>query len=150
MSAIALDDALDRALAERRVVGAVVQVAREGDIIYRRAAGLADRESGGVMGDDTVFRLSSLSKPICTVAVMALVEQGMLALEEPVTSWLPDFRPRMPSGQQPTITVHHLLTHTAGLGTLGWSRTPTTPIAAPTSATDCGPRAPAPLPRTRG
>ena len=52
MSAIALDDALDRALAERRVVGAVVQVAREGDIIYRRAAGLADRESGGVMRDD--------------------------------------------------------------------------------------------------
>ncbi len=67
------------------------------------------------MRDDTVFRLSSRSKPICTAAVMALVEQGVLALDEPVTSWLPDFRPRMPSGEQPTITLHHLLTHTAGL-----------------------------------
>jgi CubicO group peptidase (beta-lactamase class C family) len=127
MSAIALDDALDRALAERRVVGAVVQVAREGEVVYGRAAGLADRESGGVMGDDTVFRLSSLSKPICTAAVMALVEQGVLALDEPVTSWLPDFRPRMPSGQQPTITVHHLLTHTAGLGAPGLAEEPDDP-----------------------
>jgi CubicO group peptidase (beta-lactamase class C family) len=149
MSAIALDDALDRALAERRVVGAVVQVAREGEVVYGRAAGLADRESGSVMGDDTVFRLSSLSKPICTAAVMALVEQGVLALDEPVTSWLPDFRPRMPSGQQPTITVHHLLTHTAGLGAPGLAEGPTIPIGVPTLATGCGPRVPAPWPRTR-
>ena len=126
MTLAALDDAIDRALAEHRVVGAVVQVAREGDIVYRRAAGLADRESARTMGVDTLFRLSSLSKPICTAAVMVLVERGVLALDEPVTTWLPEFRPRLATGEQPTITLHHLLTHTAGLG-YPWDEDPGDP-----------------------
>jgi CubicO group peptidase (beta-lactamase class C family) len=126
MTAAALDDAVDRALAERRVVGAVVQVAREGDVVYRRAAGLADRESSRAMEIDTLFRLSSLSKPICTAAVMVLVEHGVLALDEPVTTWLPDFRPRLATGEQPTITLHHLLTHTAGLS-YPWDEDPGDP-----------------------
>jgi CubicO group peptidase (beta-lactamase class C family) len=116
MTTVAVDRAIDVALSERRVVGAVVHVAREGEVVYRRAAGLADRESGLAMEVDTLFRLASLSKPICTAAVMALVEQGVLALDEPVTSWLPEFRPRLASGEAPTLTLHHLLTHTAGLG----------------------------------
>jgi len=126
MTLAALDDAIDRALTEHRVVGAVVQVAREGDVVYRRAAGLADRESARTMGVDTLFRLSSLSKPICTAAVMVLVERGVLALDEPVTTWLPEFRPRLATGDQPTITLHHLLTHTAGLG-YPWDEDPGDP-----------------------
>jgi CubicO group peptidase (beta-lactamase class C family) len=126
MTAAALDDAVDRALAERRVVGAVVQVALEGDVVYRRAAGLADRESGRAIGVDTLFRLSSLSKPICTAAVMVLVERGVLALDEPVTTWLPGFRPRLATGEQPTITLHHLLTHTSGLS-YPWDEDPDDP-----------------------
>jgi CubicO group peptidase (beta-lactamase class C family) len=126
MTAAALDDAVDRALAERRVVGAVVQVAREGEVVYRRAAGLADRESGRAMEVDTLFRLSSLSKPICAAAAMVLAEQGVLALDEPVTTWLPEYRPRLATGEQPTITLHHLLTHTAGLG-YPWAEDPGDP-----------------------
>jgi CubicO group peptidase (beta-lactamase class C family) len=73
-----------------------------------------------------LFRLSSLSKPICTAALMVLVEQGVLALDEPVTTWLPAFRPRVVTGRQPTITLHHLLTHTAGLG-YPWDEDPGDP-----------------------
>jgi len=111
----AVDAVVDRALAEKRLVGAVVLVARDGQVVYRRAAGFADREEGRAMREDAIFRLASVTKPIVTVAAFRLVEQGRLRLEEPVTKWLPQFRPRLPDGSAPEITVHHLLTHTSGL-----------------------------------
>jgi CubicO group peptidase (beta-lactamase class C family) len=111
-----VDAVVDRALASGRVVGAVVLIARDGDVIYRRAAGLADREAGRPMREDAIFRLASVTKPMVGAAALALVEQGRLRLDDPVTRWLPDFRPRLPDGREPTITVRHLLTHTAGLG----------------------------------
>jgi CubicO group peptidase (beta-lactamase class C family) len=64
----------------------------------------------------TVFRLSSVSKPIVSAAALALVDQKKLSLDDPVTKWLPDFRPKLASGEAPTITVRQLLTHTSGLG----------------------------------
>src|SRR6185295_15464826 len=60
----AIDSALDRALDEQRIVGAVVLIARDGEIVYRRAAGLADRERGIPMREQAVFRLASLTKPL--------------------------------------------------------------------------------------
>lgn len=109
-----LDPILDMALAETRIVGGVVLVAREGALVYARAAGLADRESSRPMTLDTIFRASSLTKPIVTAAVLSLVEDGVIGLDDPVIRWLPDFEPRF-DGQVPTITLRHLLTHTAGL-----------------------------------
>ncbi|MDR3435726.1 serine hydrolase domain-containing protein [Telmatospirillum sp.] len=106
---------VDGALAENLLVGAVVLVARDGRVVYRRAAGLADRENGRPMRDDTIFRYSSLTKPIVAAAAMALIEQGRLRLDDTVTRWLPDFRPLLPDGEETPITVRHLLTHTAGL-----------------------------------
>lgn len=114
-AAARLDAAIDRALAEKRIVGTVVLVARDGDVVHRRAAGLADREAGRPMTEDAIFLLASVAKPIVTAAAMRLVERGLLRLDEPVTRWLPDFRPRTTAGTAPTITPHHLLTHTAGL-----------------------------------
>lgn len=111
-----LDAVIDAALAQRRVVGTVVMVAHEGRVAYQRAAGFADRETGRPMRVDTVFRLASLTKPIVSAVAMALVHQGVMALDEPVTRWLPDFRPKLPDGREPAITVQQLLTHTAGLG----------------------------------
>jgi CubicO group peptidase (beta-lactamase class C family) len=111
----AVDSAIDRALAEHRVVGAVVLVARDGEIVYRRAAGLADRERAVVMREQAVFRLASLTKPLVTAATLRMVELGRIALADPVTTYLPDFRPALPNGETPTITLRHLLTHTAGL-----------------------------------
>ena len=111
-----VDAAVDKAIAEKRLVGAVVMIARDGALAYRRAAGLADREAERPMQEDDVFRLASVTKPFVAAAAMRLVEDGLIALDDPVTRFLPDFRPRLPSGETPTLTIHQLLTHTSGLG----------------------------------
>jgi CubicO group peptidase (beta-lactamase class C family) len=117
-----IDAAIDRALAEQRLVGAVVLVAHGGRLVHRRTAGLTDREAGLPMREDALFRLASVSKPIVSTAAMVLAAQGRLTLDDPVTRWLPDFRPRLPGndgsagGVEATITLRQLLTHTAGLG----------------------------------
>jgi CubicO group peptidase (beta-lactamase class C family) len=110
-----LDRVIDRAMAARRIVGSVVLVMRDGEIVYRRAAGYADREADRPMREDAMFRLASLSKPIVSVAAMALIERGGLDPRDPVQRWLPEFRPQTVDGKVPAITIHHLLTHTAGL-----------------------------------
>jgi CubicO group peptidase (beta-lactamase class C family) len=111
-----VDTVLSRALDAQRLVGAVVLIARDGEVVYRRAAGFADRESRTPMREDTLFRLASVTKPIVSTAAMVLVAQGKLSLDDDVTRWLPDFRPALSDGKVPAITVRHLLTHTAGLG----------------------------------
>ncbi|RQR38490.1 serine hydrolase [Burkholderia sp. Bp9142] len=111
-----LDAVLDRALAEARLVGAVVLVARDGELRYARSAGLADREAGTPMREDTLFRLASVSKPIVTAAAMRLVAAGRIGLDEPVARWLPAFEPTLADGTRAGITLRHLLSHTAGLG----------------------------------
>jgi CubicO group peptidase (beta-lactamase class C family) len=58
--------------------------------------------------------MSSLTKPIVTAAALALIEDGVMGFDDPVTRWLPDFKPRL-GNETPTITVRQLLTHTAGL-----------------------------------
>lgn len=110
-----VSDALDCALDEQRIVGAVVLVARDGEIIYRRAAGLADRERGIPMRDNAVFRLASLTKPLVTAAALRMMELGKIAQHDPVTRYLPNFRPALPNGEVPTLSLRQLLTHTAGL-----------------------------------
>ncbi len=111
-----LDAVMDQALAEDRIVGAVVLVARDGKVVYERAAGLADKESRKPMQVDAQFRFSSVTKPIVTVAALALVDHKKLSLDDPVTKYLPDFKPKLADGTTPVITVRQLLTHTAGLG----------------------------------
>lgn len=111
-----LDSVIEHALAQHRVVGTVVLVSRDGELVYHRAAGQADREARIAMREDSIFRLSSLTKPLVCAAVMSLVEEGRLALNAPVTRYLPSFRPRLVDGSEPTITLHQLLTHTSGLG----------------------------------
>ncbi|PTL79476.1 serine hydrolase [Vitiosangium sp. GDMCC 1.1324] len=110
-----LDGVIDRAIAEKRIVGTVVVVAKDGKVIYQRAAGLADREAGRPMKENELFRLASMSKPIVSVAALALVDQHKLKLEDPVAKWIPAFKPKLADGSEPVITVRHLLTHTAGL-----------------------------------
>jgi CubicO group peptidase (beta-lactamase class C family) len=116
----ALDQAIDRALTDKRIVGGVVLVSQDGQPVYQRAAGLADRDSGQPVRIDTLFRYSSLTKPIVSAAALALVAQNKLALDQPVHRWLPEFRPRLPDGSTPDLTLHHLLTHTAGLTYSFW------------------------------
>lgn len=107
---------LDRHVGSGRIVGAVVAVAREGETVAEIAAGWSCREDAKPAAADTIFRLASLTKPIVSCAALALVERGMLSLDGAVHDWLPDFRPRLPDGTTPVITVAQLLSHGAGLG----------------------------------
>ncbi|MCS3394958.1 beta-lactamase family protein [Burkholderia thailandensis] len=111
-----VDAALDAALAERRLVGAVVLVARRGELAYRRAAGLADREAGVPMREDALFRFASVSKPIVSAAAMRAVAAGKLDLDASIARWLPAFTPALADGRPARITARQLLSHTAGLG----------------------------------
>jgi CubicO group peptidase (beta-lactamase class C family) len=121
-----IDPVIDRAIAEHRLVGAVVLVARDGKVVYRRAAGLADREAERPMREDAIFRFSSVTKPFVSAAAMRLVQDGKLNLDDPVTKWLPDFRPKLADGTEPVITLRQLLNHTSGL-TYGLAETATHP-----------------------
>ncbi|MFC3608480.1 serine hydrolase domain-containing protein [Stutzerimonas tarimensis] len=108
--------AVQQALDQRRLVGAVVLVARDGELIHHQAAGWADRESRRAMTVDAVFRLASVSKPIVSTAALVLVAQGRLDLDDSIDRWLPEFRPNLADGRPARITVRQLLSHTAGLG----------------------------------
>ncbi|AXE92698.1 serine hydrolase domain-containing protein [Paraburkholderia terricola] len=107
--------AVQQALDGRRLVGAVVLVARDGELIHRQAAGWADRESRRTMTVDAVFRLASVNKPIVSTAALVLVAQGRLNLDDGIDRWLPEFRPRLADGRPARITTRQLLSHTAGL-----------------------------------
>jgi len=110
-----LDAVLDKAIADRKIVGGVLSVSLHGQRVYERAVGYADRESQQSTKLDTVFRWASLTKPLMAALTLALTERGVIALEDPVTRFLPEFLPRTADGKTPQITVRHLLTHTAGL-----------------------------------
>ncbi|AEI38355.1 MAG: serine hydrolase domain-containing protein [Zymomonas mobilis subsp. pomaceae] len=111
-----LDKVIAQSLANQRLVGGVILIAHKGRLIYEKAVGWKDREAQKAMHLETAFRLSSVTKPFVTVAALKLVEQGVISLDTPVTRWLPYFKPTLPeTGEHPVITLHHLLTHQAGL-----------------------------------
>lgn len=111
----AINSVVDEAVAARKLVGAVVMVAQDGEIVYRHSAGLADREAGAPMREDTIFRAASLTKPIVAATVLAMADKGLLGIDDAVSTYLPYFRPKLVDGTVPAITIRHLLTHTAGL-----------------------------------
>jgi CubicO group peptidase (beta-lactamase class C family) len=110
-----IDEIIGRTLADKRLVGAVIKVAIDEELVYSRAAGLADREMGRLMREDALFRLASVTKPIVSTAALVLVAQGRLQLDDRVDRWLPEFQPRLQNGEFATLTIRHLMTHTAGL-----------------------------------
>jgi CubicO group peptidase (beta-lactamase class C family) len=110
-----IDRVIDRTLADKRLVGAVIKVAIDGELVYSRAAGYADRELGRLMREDALFRLASVTKPIVSTAALVLVAQGRLQLDDRVDRWLPEFQPRLQNGEFASLTIRHLMTHTAGL-----------------------------------
>lgn len=111
----ALDAVLEEAIVRQRLVGGVLLVARDGNLVYGKAAGYADRAKEEPMRENAIFRLSSVSKAFTTIAAAVLLQQGRICLDDPVIKWLPDFAPSGPKGEASTITVRHLLSHTAGL-----------------------------------
>jgi CubicO group peptidase (beta-lactamase class C family) len=113
--AICVSQVVNNAIKDGNIVGANIIVAQHGNVILRYASGYADRETGRVVTEKTMFRLASMTKPIVSAAALALVEQGILHLDKPIVKWLPYFTPRLNDGEAPVITLRHLLTHTSGL-----------------------------------
>jgi CubicO group peptidase (beta-lactamase class C family) len=132
--------AMQRYVDRREVAGVVTLVARRGRVIYLDSAGYRDAEAKAPMTNDTVFRIASMTKPITSVALMMLFEDGHFLLSDPVSKWLPEFadmkvvQPAPPGERVETpfttvpakrpITIKQLLTHTAGLPNLyrGWTQ----------------------------
>jgi len=74
------------------IPGAVVLIARNGKVAYLEAFGFQDREKKVPMSTDAIFRIASMSKPLTSVAVMMLVEEGKIQLEDRVSLYLPEFK----------------------------------------------------------
>jgi D-alanyl-D-alanine carboxypeptidase len=109
----AVATAIDRTLTEAYPAngpGAAILVARGGRVLLRKGYGLANVERGTAVTPETVFRIASVTKVFTATAVLMLADQGRIALDSPVTTYLPDY-PAAGRG----ITVRHLLSHSAGL-----------------------------------
>jgi CubicO group peptidase (beta-lactamase class C family) len=122
---------MNRHVAEKRIPGASGLIARRGKIAYQEAFGMADIEAGKPMQLDTIHRIYSMTKPITSVAVMMLYEEGRFQLNDPVAKYLPEFakmqvgiEEKDPQTGKPVlktapakrpITIRDLLRHTAGL-----------------------------------
>jgi CubicO group peptidase (beta-lactamase class C family) len=111
---------------DKRIAGAVTLVMRRGHVAWFKAQGMMDREAGKPMRPDAMFRICSMTKPLTSVAVMMLYEEGHFLLGDPVSKYLPEFKNmkvlvKPASGEPYTIpatkeiTIRDLLRHTSGL-----------------------------------
>ncbi|HEY1560173.1 MAG TPA: serine hydrolase domain-containing protein [Caulobacteraceae bacterium] len=90
--------------------GAAIAVIRNGQFIHRKAYGLANIEWGVPLNPDCVFRIASLTKQFTAVAIMILVERGLVSADAPIETYLAAWPPR-----RRKVTVRHLLNHTSGI-----------------------------------
>ena len=122
---------VQRDIDDKRIAGAVTLVIRRGHVTWFEAQGAMDREANKAMRPDAMFRICSMSKPITSVAVMMLYEEGFFLLDDPISKYLPEFKnPKVlvkPATGEPysipatkEITIRDLLRHTSGL-TYQWN-----------------------------
>lgn len=90
--------------------GCAALVAKNGQVIYRKAFGMADLELNVPMQPEMVFRIGSITKQFTAIAILQLMEQGKLSLQDEITKFIPDYPMNGHS-----ITIEHLLTHTSGI-----------------------------------
>ncbi len=141
-----LDRLLQQYVDDDRAAGIVALVLRDGRPVYERAFGWSDKEAGRRMTTDTIFRIASQTKALTSVAVLSLMEEGKLALNTPVGTFIPSLSHttvavKTDSGvttvpAKRAITIRDLLTHTAGI----WYGTEDT-VAALYEAKGLGPAA---------
>lgn len=125
-----VDSVLQQYVDEGRIAGAVALVLQDGRPAYERAVGWSDREAGVRMAPNTIFRIASQTKALTSVAILMLLEEGRITLDEPVGRHIQSFRRTTVAMRGDTlaiepakraITIRDLLTHTAGIsyGTTG-------------------------------
>jgi CubicO group peptidase (beta-lactamase class C family) len=117
-----------RYLKPGKIAGCRVEVVRRGETAYSATMGLMDIERDKAMCDDTIFRIYSMSKPVTSIALMMLLEEGRFQLTDPVYKFIPSWREHrvwvegegegeamVTRAPKAPMTVQHLLCHTAGL-----------------------------------
>ncbi|MFN8493345.1 MAG: serine hydrolase domain-containing protein [Caldilineaceae bacterium] len=121
-----INTVMQRYVDEQKVAGFVTLIARRSQIVHFEKFGMAEIETNKPMEFDTIFRIYSMTKPITSVAVLMLMEEGLLRLDDPVARYIPAFKDvkvldtngawgaQLVDPARP-ITIHDLLTHTAGL-----------------------------------
>ena len=108
-----------------QISGAVVLVARQGKVVHHQAYGWRYKEQKAPMETDTIFTIMSMTKPIVSVALLTLFEEGKFLLDDPISKWIPEYnemevlvrevpRTRRTPANNP-VTIRHVLTHTSGL-----------------------------------
>ena len=116
-----VDALFESYIADGRMAGAVVAIARKGSLAHFRALGRMDMAKDQPMSEDAIFRIASMTKPITSVAVLMLYEEGRFQLEDPVSWYIPELAGMQPEvlpaegGDVREMTVRDLLTHMAGL-----------------------------------
>jgi len=140
-----IDSVMQKHIDAGEIQGAVAVVARRGKVVYFKGHGLMDVERDRVMEQDAIFRMASSSKPVLGVAAMMMIEEGLIDPTDEVAKYIPEFKDMqvavlkepgdkdisplwLKKDQIPehrlvpaerAITIHHLLTHTSGLGSSG-------------------------------
>ncbi|MEM8577943.1 MAG: serine hydrolase domain-containing protein, partial [Pseudomonadota bacterium] len=120
-----LHDWMDRYVSSRRFAGCSTLIAQDGREVFFGAAGQRDVEASEPFTRDTIVRIYSMTKPITSLVMMMLVEEGLIHLDAPVSAVLPEFsdcHALIPGATRidqtepcATPTLHQLLTHTSGL-----------------------------------
>ena len=105
----ALDDLMNDMFSSDGPGGTAI-IARDGEILYRKAFGMANMELGVEMTPDNVFRIGSITKQFTSCAILKLAEEGKLDLQDDITKYIEDY----PTHGH-TITIEHLLTHSSGI-----------------------------------
>jgi CubicO group peptidase (beta-lactamase class C family) len=124
-----IDTYLTGVVRDTRIPGIVALVVDADRVLYTGAFGRQNVAGGVPMTEDSIFRIASMTKPVTSVAVMMLVQEGDVALDDPVSDYLPAFEDaRVIENFNPAdktyatrpasgpMTIRHLLTHTSGLG----------------------------------
>lgn len=124
-----IDQLCTQAVSDAKIPGVVALVARNGKIVYYKAFGMADNQSGKSLKRDDIFRIASQTKAITSTAVMMLWEEGKFRLDDPISKYIPEFKnPQVLKTFNPKdssytsvpavgeITIRQLLNHTSGLG----------------------------------
>ncbi|MEX2327392.1 MAG: serine hydrolase domain-containing protein, partial [Pseudomonadales bacterium] len=116
-----IDHLTQRYINDGKLPGTITLVARRGEVVHLSCQGKMDVEADKDMDDDTIFRIYSMSKPITSVALMMLYEDGHFQLDYPVSTYIPGFKHlkvHTANGlidSQREMTIRDLLSHTSGL-----------------------------------
>ncbi len=123
-----IDAMCKEAIMDEQIPGVVALVVRNGTIVYHKAFGMANNESGRILKRDDIFRIASQTKAVTSTAVMMLWEEGKFRLDDPISKYIPEFKNAqvldtlyengkyLAKPVEKEISIRHLITHTSGIG----------------------------------